>query len=200
MKFGQLIPALSGGLALVMLVIFTNCTTGEKPSFSEEKKAEYLQKGKEISAAAFAALSSQLAVAIQKGGPPAAIEYCQLEALPITDSLSKAFNVTLRRTSKKLRNKANRPTDWELEVLDDYQKMLEHGEEPQPRVFQHDQQVVFTAPIRVLPQCLVCHGQPGQDIAPETLETLAQRYPEDLAKGYKTGELRGIWSVSFHSQ
>ncbi|MAT52979.1 MAG: hypothetical protein CMN32_00760 [Saprospirales bacterium] len=200
MSFGQNFPVVFGGIMMLTLTIFTSCTNGENVPLSEEHKEEYLSKGKEITAATFAALSSSLTQAMKESGPTGAIGYCQLQALPLTDSLSRAFNATIKRTSDKLRNPANRPAEWELEVIRDYQKLMENGQEPKPRVFTVEDKVVFTAPIRVLPQCLVCHGQPEQDIAPETLQTLAERYPEDAAKGYKAGELRGIWSVSFNQK
>ncbi len=198
MRLEPNLPVILGLTFFSVLAIFTSCSSGEVKSLSEKEKAEYLQNGKEIVNAAFTVLSSRLKQAIQQGGPVHAIEYCRLEALPITDSISKAFNVRLKRTSTKLRNPANRPTPWELEVLHEYQQTMEKGEEPQAKVIEIDNEVVFTAPIRVLPQCLVCHGEPGQDITTETMETLARNYPRDEAKGYKPGELRGIWSVSFN--
>lgn len=198
MSFGQYFPVFLGGIMMLTLTFFTNCTNGEKAPLSEEEKAEYLSKGKEITAATFAALSSRLTKAIQESGPASAIEYCQLQALPVTDSLSKTFGATIKRTSDKLRNPANNPTKWEADVIDEYHLLLNKGEEPQPKVFKVDEKVVFTAPIMVLPQCLACHGQPEQDIAPETLQKLAERYPNDAAKDFRAGELRGIWSVSFN--
>lgn len=200
MKIESNFPSLLGVPMILMLTIFSNCTSGENGSISEEEKAEYLGQGKEITAATFAALSNRLTQANQERGPSGAVEYCQMQALPVTDSLSKAFHATIKRTSDKLRNPANKPSTWESEVINGYRKIIESGGEPLARVSKVDGQVVFTAPIRVLPQCLVCHGQPERDIATETLETLAQRYPEDLAKGYKAGELRGIWSVSFNQK
>lgn len=189
---------LSFGRVLLLPTIFISCSSEGKSPLSEQEKLAYLSKGQEIVATAFAALSSALAQAIQNNGPVGAIEYCQLEALPITDSLSKAFNVGIKRTSDKWRNPANEPTEWELEVINDYQKQLKNNQPLQPKILEFDNRIVYVAPIQVSPQCLVCHGQPGQDIAPETLEALASRYPKDTAKGYQAGELRGIWSLSFN--
>lgn len=200
MKYEPNFPVLFGELMLFMLIFFTNCSSGGSAPISEEEKAEYLKKGKEITAATFSALSSRLTQAMQDFGPAGAVEYCQLQALPITDSLSRAFNASIKRTSDKLRNPANQPTPWELDVINEYRQQLKNQEELKPKVFNVDGQVVFTAPIMVMPQCLACHGQPDQDIAPATLETLAQRYPKDRAKAYKAGELRGIWSVSLNQQ
>jgi hypothetical protein len=43
--------------------------------------------------------------------------------------------------------------------------------------------------------CLQCHGDPANDISPETLNKIQTLYPDDAATGYKTNELRGIWVV-----
>ncbi len=45
-------------------------------------------------------------------------------------------------------------------------------------------------PIRVASSCLHCHG--AQDSRPEFVR---QNYPEDKAHGFKTGDLRGMYSV-----
>lgn len=42
------------------------------------------------------------------------------------------------------------------------------------------------------PMCLTCHGA---DLAPDVQAAIAERYPDDRATGYRTGELRGvIWA------
>ncbi len=47
------------------------------------------------------------------------------------------------------------------------------------------------------PLCLQCHGTPNQDIAPETLAAIQKLYPGDKATGFKLGDLRGLWRVTF---
>lgn len=56
----------------------------------------------------------------------------------------------------------------------------------------------FIAPI-VLgnPLCLQCHGTPGEDIDPETLASIQKFYPNDKATGFKLGDLRGLWRITF---
>ncbi len=48
-----------------------------------------------------------------------------------------------------------------------------------------------------MPACLKCHGLPGKDIDANTLALLQKKYPEDKATGYKLGDLRGAWKISF---
>ena len=45
--------------------------------------------------------------------------------------------------------------------------------------------------------CLKCHGKPDIDIAQGTLKKINQLYPNDLAKGYKLDDLRGLWKIEF---
>ena len=43
-----------------------------------------------------------------------------------------------------------------------------------------------------------CHGQPGKDIKPATMEILRERYPEDKASGFAMYDLRGAWKITFN--
>jgi hypothetical protein len=48
-----------------------------------------------------------------------------------------------------------------------------------------------------MPACLQCHGQPGTDINEATMAQIKNLYPEDHATGYKLGDVRGLWKVTF---
>jgi hypothetical protein len=48
-----------------------------------------------------------------------------------------------------------------------------------------------------MPACLNCHGNAEKDIATKTLEVIMQKYPNDLAIGYKEGDFRGLWKITF---
>jgi hypothetical protein len=45
--------------------------------------------------------------------------------------------------------------------------------------------------------CLLCHGDPGTQIAPETMSTIDNLYPNDLATGYALNDFRGVWKITF---
>jgi len=53
----------------------------------------------------------------------------------------------------------------------------------------------YAKPILMQPQCTACHGSLEQ-ISPELTTKLDALYPNDLAVGFKPGELRGAVSVS----
>jgi hypothetical protein len=152
----------------------------------------YHLKGKVIADSAFKALSSHLLQAMQEGGPTAALEVCQLKAMPIIDSLSEEYGVQIKRTSPKLRNPANAPDSLEREILTHYSARWESGNR-QSLVVPAGKRVRFFSPIGVKPLCIVCHGKPEGQLK----ERLKKIYPDDAAVGYSEGEFRGIWSIQF---
>jgi len=57
---------------------------------------------------------------------------------------------------------------------------------------------IYYKPIKIgMPACLNCHGTEGKEIAMKTLVAIRQKYPDDLATGYKEGEFRGMWKITF---
>ncbi|HQF31154.1 MAG TPA: DUF3365 domain-containing protein, partial [Hyphomicrobiales bacterium] len=42
--------------------------------------------------------------------------------------------------------------------------------------------------------CLNCHG--GAEVKAETAEMLAKYYPEDQARGFTLGQMRGVFTLS----
>lgn len=174
--------------------------TNELPELSESQQAAYLEKGKAIAGATFTALSSRLQAAMQEGGVPNAIEYCQLNAYPLVDSLSEVHQATIRRTTMKVRNPEDQPTALEREILETYARQDARGDKIGPMVKALEgQEVAFFAPIRTNAFCLQCHGTPGETLKEEDYALIRQHYPEDQAIGYQDGDLRGMWSIKFRN-
>lgn len=172
--------------------------TVQVPALNETQRAAYLEKGKAIAGATFTALSSRLQAALQEGGVPNAIEYCQLNAYPLVDSLSEVHQATIRRTTLKVRNPEDQPTALEREILETYARQDAGGEKIGPMVKALEgQEVAFFAPIRTNAFCLQCHGMPGENLKEEDYALIRQHYPEDQAIGYQDGDLRGMWSIRF---
>ncbi|MCB0642928.1 MAG: hypothetical protein KDC44_14870, partial [Phaeodactylibacter sp.] len=57
----------------------------------------YLERGRTIAAATFTTLSGRLQAAIKSGGVGAAVEVCNLAAMPLVDSLSEVHQAQIRR-------------------------------------------------------------------------------------------------------
>lgn len=182
-------------LAVSIVFSFFACKEN-KPSVSDK---DYLKEGKEITGAAFTALSTKLSEQMKMGGPKQAIPFCNVEALPVTDSLAKVFDVEIKRTSDKLRNPKNRATDRELEIIDAYKKFNSNGMVLKPVVEKGvDNMIHFYAPIKTSGKCLKCHGKTGELLDVKTDSIIKSLYPSDRATGYGDEQVRGIWSITFN--
>lgn len=181
------------------LLLLSTCSTTQKSvELTEKEEKDYLQKGQMITQSSFAALSARLMTAIEQGGVPHAVKYCNVAALPLIDSLSRVHQASIRRTSLKVRNVQDVPQGWEKEILAGYQALLAEGKRPGPVVKKLDQKrVAFAAPIFVAQACLKCHGKLGETLNEQHYTTIKQLYPQDQAIGYVDGDWRGMWSVTF---
>lgn len=169
------------------------------PSIDQNGQSqEFLDKGIEIASATFSALSGQLQKSMKEGGVPNAIAYCNVEAYPITDSLSAHHNAQIKRTSSRIRNPRNNPSHLELEAIKKYDTQLKNSKAPEPYIISDKDAVHFFAPIIINDLCLKCHGSINDDIPEGDYAEILKYYPEDQAVGYNAGDLRGIWSIQFN--
>jgi len=167
----------------------------KKPAF--DKKA-YKMKGMIIAKSTFKAFKSKLDKVAAKGGLPAVVNFCHDNALKLTDSMGKAHNVVIKRTSNKLRNPANKPDIDEEAVLNEYLKLQKAQKPMEPVVLKDSEGYVhFYAPIKIKEACLKCHGTPGKEIPESIYKLIKEKYPNDQAINYKVGDLRGIWDIKF---
>ncbi|PRY89606.1 Tll0287-like domain-containing protein [Mongoliibacter ruber] len=154
--------------------------------------------GNEISQEAQDALIGTLQEAIAEKGVTGAIEFCNVEALPILQEVSDKYNVEVRRASFDYRNPVDAPKEYEAGILDTYVYNMENNLESEPSVqkFENGDVLLYTKAIKIPGGlCLNCHGEPGKEIAQETLNKIDELYPEDKAKGHQIGDLRGMWSI-----
>ena len=177
-------------LFLLVLLLFFSCRSG----IDSEIYTKLQRTGHEVSNKAQATLLANVGMAIQKGGPENAIEFCNLNAASIVDSLSREHNCIISRVSGKNRNPGNSlasASDRELWKIFEKQNLTD-------TVVQQGNHLVFYKPIRIaMPACLKCHGNPETDINTATKEKLKQLYPKDLATGYQLNDFRGLWKIEF---
>ena len=144
-------------------------------------------------------LVAALGDALGKGGPVAAIEVCQLRAPQIAASVGAAAGLEVGRTALRLRSPANAPDAWERGVLADFQQKLAEGKPAEGLVTTSVESAPdghwlrYMRAIELKPVCLTCHGD---ELLPELREELARRYPADEATGFRTGDLRGAFTVT----
>lgn len=155
--------------------------------------------GNELAGSSQTALSEKLAASIKENGIPGSIKFCRTVALPLTDSVGMANQVSIKRTSAKLRNPENRPNALEGQLLEAYQYSFEHQLEMREEVqaLNGTNSVLFTKPILLKnPVCLNCHGEIGNTLLDENNKLLKSLYPADSATGYKLNDFRGMWSIT----
>lgn len=178
------------GLIVISLV---SCKT----QINSDTYVEFQNKGNEISNLTQGVLLANVAEAMQEGGPVHALEFCNLNASSIVDSLNAVHDCEIFRVSAKNRNSGNNlktKTDNKLWLI------FEKGELNDTVIFTN-KKLIYYKPIKTaMPACLKCHGQPNSDIDKATLSKLQKLYPEDLATGYKLNDFRGLWKIEFLSK
>lgn len=179
---------------LIGLGLWTCGPTGGDDSSQKWTEDAVREKGMEITKAVGSTLIKTVQQKMSEGGVEAAISYCQLEALPITDSLAQVHGVQVKRTAQRTRNPKNNPSELERRIL----TQMAAQQEPQPVVEIGDKGIAtFYQPIILEPFCQTCHGTPGESMTLHTDSLIKTHYPEDRATGFEPGELRGMWAVYF---
>lgn len=181
----------------ILFVAFLNSCQQDK-ELDEKTRTALTEKGKQISTNLSGALLTKLSSEIQENGTVEAIKYCSVNALPLTDSISKLEQVKISRVSHKNRNPANSANEEEMALIKNYIAQIEKGAATAPVITTSKGKHTYYAPIVIaMPTCLKCHGRPGTDIDAEVTSTLKTLYPEDKATGFAMGELRGLFKIEF---
>lgn len=143
-------------------------------------------------------LKSQLQTAMKEGGPVNAIGVCHSVAPAIAKQRSAEFGGEVGRTSLKYRNPQNQPDTWEQGVLKQFERQRQSGKSPAQlehyEIIESNGQSRFRY-MKAIPTeevCLNCHGQ---DIKPPVADKLDALYPQDKARGYSKGEIRGAFTI-----
>lgn len=170
---------------------------GKKLAFGEVQSKDYASIGMQYAKSTKAQLGQNLMGAMQKEGVIHALEFCNVQAMPITDSMATVHQATIKRVSDLNRNPNNKANAIELAHVTTFKTTLAQGEEPTPIVEETENTVHFYYPIVTNDMCLKCHGTPNQQMEPKTYEKILELYPADKAIGYEVNEVRGIWSIKF---
>ena len=181
----------------VLVLVLTLCPA--TAAFADEDLAARIGASREAIKSFAGSLQKQLKSAMTDGGPTAAIEVCNIAAPEIAQTASVTHGWSVGRTSLKLRNPDNAPDAWELAVLRDFEDRKAAGEAPgsidHAEIVVGDGQRTFRymKAIGTQPVCIVCHGT---SIAPEVTAKLDALYPEDRARGFSVGDIRGAFSIA----
>lgn len=179
------------GIILSGILLLASCKQTQFEPISEVERAELMTLGDSISNVMQGVLLGKVGQAIKKGGTDYAIEFCNIEAMPLTDSISEQFDVQIQRLSEKNRNPKNGITS-DMDAL----AMEKIKSDKEPFIKQSESgEVYYYKPIPLgMPACIQCHGKKSE-IASSTLELIELKYPEDKAIDYEMGDLRGMWKI-----
>jgi len=143
-------------------------------------------------------LKGELQSAMKAGGPVNAIQVCKQKAPQIAARISNEKGWDVGRTSLKLRNPNNAADEWEKQVLQKFEQRKANGEDPKTIEFHEvvikgdKKQFRYMKAIPTAPVCLACHGE---KIKPKVATKLDQLYPDDMARGFKAGDIRGAFTI-----
>ena len=135
-------------------------------------------------------LVTNLTQKISEKGAENALEFCNVNAIPLTKQLEDQHNVTIERVSDKNRNPDNAANETERKYIDFFKEQLVLKQKLEAK-FDNG---VFYAPITTNSMCLQCHGS-EKDIKPETLAKIKSLYPYDKAIDYQENEMRGLMVI-----
>ena len=145
-------------------------------------------------------LKDELQAAIKAGGPISAVAVCKDRAPAIAADLAARSGWEVKRTSLKPRNLAlDTPDAWERQVLTRFEERKAAGEAADTLAYSAvvddagTKRFRFVKAIPAGEVCLACHGK---DINPDIASALDAAYPQDQARGYAIGDIRGAFSVS----
>lgn len=184
-------------LLLIAGILLASCS--EKQD-ALNKKATVI--GEDAAMQLIGTLKQQVQQAVKEGGPVHAIRFCNENAIPLTNKVQNELKevMSIKRTSLKYRNPDNAPDELEQKILEAYEQQIQQKQEIQPyrltvtgqgenRVFH------YFKPMKIAALCTTCHGA-KTDMNPELVAVLDEKYPQDKATGYQTGDFRGVVHVS----
>lgn len=174
-----------------------NWTQPGKKVVAVKKQKSFEEIGLEYALSTKKLLGENLMGTIQKKGTIEALEFCNVQAMPLTESMATKYNATIKRVSDKNRNPNNKANAEELTYIEHFKKVVASKNEPKPIVIEKGNKVQFYYPIPTNAMCLQCHGK-SNEIKPEVRTKIMKLYSKDLAVGYSENEVRGIWSITFN--
>ncbi len=182
--------------SVLSLFIIISCSKQSKPVLTEEVKTSLRADAKSFTES----LKTVLIKEIQTNGIVAAVSVCSDTAQVLTNNYGISKGIYIKRVSFKNRNPMNVPDQFEARVLNMFEDQFRKNElKPETEYAELIEdngiyKIRYMKPIFVQPECLNCHGTEEQ-IAPQVKEVINKIYPEDKARGYQMGDLRGAVSI-----
>lgn len=179
------------------------CIMPLSASYAGNDTKKYVAESKAVIKDFSRQLKGELGKSMKAGGPVATIDICNKTAPSIAKALSEKYNMKVARTSLKTRNSTNAPDMWEEVVLKKFEKRRAAGESPKDMAYfeiveKNGQKnfrfmkAIGMPPLTKMP-CLKCHGE---NLNSKITAKLDKLYPDDKARGYKPGQIRGAFTIT----
>jgi hypothetical protein len=196
--FGRGRPLLFLGVLWSGSLLLAGCEQ-KLPEVTPEEGEEVAQIGEPAAAELLRTLVGRVSAAVEEGGTAHAVEFCSMDAIPLTRLVEAGLegDLILKRTSFRYRNPDNAPDEAEELALRYFEDaILAEGRAPSHYVQRvSPEELRYYKPLFVGEFCLQCHGDP-ESMVPEVRAKLQASYPGDLATGYEAGDFRGVVRVS----
>jgi len=179
-------------VALMGLLTISACA---KSGPDEEAIAAATARAEAAAQSLTVALMGELTKALQEGAAADAVHVCGEVAQSITMRNGGEDGFRVSRTALRVRNPVNAPVEFELAVLERWASESDPKDWSEVVATETGHELRWMRPIRLMPMCAQCHGVPGEQILPATLEAIRERYPDDQATGFAPGDLRGALTV-----
>jgi hypothetical protein len=158
------------------------------------REGDYISLGRQIVMSTKKTLGKNLKLTIKNKGTKEAVSFCNLNAIPILDSMAILHNAKINRVTDRVRNENNMANEIEKKIIYNYQTQIDNGEDMLPVLKENDEFATFYLPIVTNEMCMKCHSTPDQ-IDKETGKEINRLYPNDMAIGYAPQQIRGVWKV-----
>jgi hypothetical protein len=183
-------------LVAVFALLLAACGESEPPAgqLSPQDEALYQQAAATLIDNLAGELGGKLKEAIEEGGPSNAIYVCRSEA-PRAAAAHSQGGWTIRRVSDRVRNPHNRADATELALMQQFADSAAPAFSERWDKGDSSAVYYYYQPIRTKLLCLKCHGTES-NMDPVVAAAVAEYYPDDQARNYDIGELRGLFVVT----
>ncbi len=182
-----------------LFILLSSCAE-ERIKKDQEFKVEVDTKEfRELAGNFMISLKTELMQNMEEGGPAQAIYVCSDSAQKITNRYSRP-NINLKRVSLRTRNDLNIPNEYEINILNYFNKLHNEGlltdstEVAELFVVNGRKFVKYLKPIILQDPCLNCHGT-EEEIGDYVVNLIDKIYPNDHARNFKIGDVRGAISI-----